>query len=96
MCIGILTKQEGCGDQTSDVSFSLENALDTTPVHSFTFRATLIRWSINPLYVPSVVYIQLGDATIMVGKKEVDKAAKGLNALIDEFTSSLKELVNAG
>ena len=32
----------------------------------------------------------------MVGKKDVDKAAKGLNALIDEFTSSVKELVNAG
>ena len=65
-------------------------------MHSFTFQATPIRWTINPLSAPSVVYIQLGDATIMVGKKDVDKAAKGLNALIDEFTSSVKELVNAG
>ena len=56
----------------------------------------LIRWFINPLSLPSVVYIQLDDATIMVGKKDVDKATKGLNALIDEFTSSVKELVNAG
>ena len=65
-------------------------------MHSFTSQVTPIRWTINPLSVPSVVYIQLGDATIMVGKKDVDKAAKGLNALIDEFTSSVKELVNAG
>ena len=55
-----------------------------------------IRWFINPLSVPSEVYILLGDATIMVGKEGVDKATKGLNALIDEFTSSVKELLNAG
>ena len=63
---------------------------------SFTYPATPIRWLINPLSVPSEVYILLGDATIMVGKEGVDKATKGLNALIDEFTSSVKELVNAG
>ena len=32
----------------------------------------------------------------MTGPKPVDKAAKGLNALVDEFTSAVKELVNAG
>ena len=32
----------------------------------------------------------------MTGPKPVDKATKGLNALIDEFTSAVKELVNAG
>ena len=32
----------------------------------------------------------------MTGKKRVEKVAKGLNALVDEFTSSVKELVNAG
>ena len=32
----------------------------------------------------------------MTGKKPVEKVAKGLNALVDEFTSSVKELVNAG
>ena len=32
----------------------------------------------------------------MVGSKPVDKATKGLNALVDEFTSAVKELVNAG
>ena len=32
----------------------------------------------------------------MVGKKPVDKATKGLNALVDEFTAAVKELVNAG
>ena len=32
----------------------------------------------------------------MSGKKQVDKATKGLGAIIDEFTSSVKELVNAG
>ena len=32
----------------------------------------------------------------MTGPKPVDKAAKGLNALVYEFTSAVKELVNAG
>ena len=32
----------------------------------------------------------------MAGPKQVDKATKGLNALVDEFTSAVKELVNAG
>ena len=32
----------------------------------------------------------------MAGKKDVDKVTTGLSALIDEFTSSVKELVNAG
>jgi hypothetical protein len=32
----------------------------------------------------------------MAGKKGVDKVSSGLTALIDEFTSSIKELVNAG
>lgn len=32
----------------------------------------------------------------MAGKKPVEKVTKGLNALVDEFTSSVKELVNAG
>jgi len=32
----------------------------------------------------------------MASKNPVDKVAKGLTALIDEFTSSVKELVNAG
>ena len=32
----------------------------------------------------------------MTGPKPVDKAAKGLNALVDEFTSAVKELGNAG
>ena len=32
----------------------------------------------------------------MAGPKPVDKATKGLNALVDEFTSAVKELVNAG
>ena len=32
----------------------------------------------------------------MTGPKPVDKAAKGLNALVDEFTSAVKELVYAG
>ena len=30
------------------------------------------------------------------GSKPVEKATKGLNALVDEFTSAVKELVNAG
>jgi len=70
--------------------------LGTILVASSTSQAMPIRWLINPLSSPSVVYIQLHNATIMVGKKDVDKATKGLNALIDEFTSSVKELVNAG
>ena len=32
----------------------------------------------------------------MAGKKGVDKVSTGLTSLIDEFTSSIKELVNAG
>ena len=32
----------------------------------------------------------------MAGKKRVDKVSSGLTSLIDEFTSSIKELVNAG
>ena len=32
----------------------------------------------------------------MAGSKPVEKATKGLNALVDEFTSAVKELVNAG
>jgi uridylate kinase len=32
----------------------------------------------------------------MAGPKQVDRATKGLNALVDEFTSAVKELVNAG
>ena len=32
----------------------------------------------------------------MAGKKQVDKVTKGLNALVDEFTSAVKEMVNAG
>ena len=32
----------------------------------------------------------------MAGPKPVDKATKGLNALVDECTSAVKELVNAG
>ena len=32
----------------------------------------------------------------MTGPKPVDKVTKGLNALVDEFTSAVKELVNAG
>ena len=32
----------------------------------------------------------------MAGTKPVEKATKGLNALVDEFTSAVKELVNAG
>ena len=32
----------------------------------------------------------------MAGKKGVDKVSSGLTSLIDEFTSSIKELVNAG
>ena len=33
---------------------------------------------------------------ILAGSKPVEKATKGLNALVDEFTSAVKELVNAG
>jgi len=32
----------------------------------------------------------------MSGKKRVDLVAEGLSALVDEFTSSIKDLVNAG
>jgi hypothetical protein len=32
----------------------------------------------------------------MSGKKPVEKVTKGLNALVDEFTAAVKELVNAG
>ena len=32
----------------------------------------------------------------MVGKKPVENVTKGLNALVDEFTAAVKELVNAG
>ena len=32
----------------------------------------------------------------MSGPKPVDKVTKGLNALVDEFSSAVKELVNAG
>lgn len=32
----------------------------------------------------------------MTGKKSVDKVSKGLNSLIDEFSSAVKEMVNAG
>ena len=32
----------------------------------------------------------------MAGKKPVEKVTKGLNALVDEFTAAVKELVNAG
>ncbi|MBT3541705.1 MAG: hypothetical protein HN489_11270 [Opitutae bacterium] len=33
---------------------------------------------------------------IMSGKKAVDKVSKGLTSLIDEFSSAVKEMVNAG
>jgi len=32
----------------------------------------------------------------MSGKKAVDKVSKGLTSLIDEFSSAVKEMVNAG
>ena len=32
----------------------------------------------------------------MSGKKSVDKVSKGLTSLIDEFSSAVKEMVNAG
>ena len=32
----------------------------------------------------------------MSGKKAVDKVSKGLTSLIDEFSSAVKEIVNAG
>ncbi len=32
----------------------------------------------------------------MAGKKPVDKVSKGLTSLVDEFTSAVKEMVNAG
>jgi hypothetical protein len=32
----------------------------------------------------------------MSGKESVDKVAKGLGSLIDDFTAAVKELVNAG
>ena len=32
----------------------------------------------------------------MSGKKAVDKDSKGLTSLIDEFSSAVKEMVNAG
>ena len=32
----------------------------------------------------------------MAGKKAVDKVSKGLTSLIDEFSSAVKEMVNAG
>ena len=32
----------------------------------------------------------------MSGKKAVDKVSKGLTSLIDEFSSAVKEVVNAG
>ena len=32
----------------------------------------------------------------MSGKKSVDKVAKGLGSLIDDFTAAVKEIVNAG
>tara|TARA_Y100001978_G_C23281215_1_gene240372 strand:- start:70 stop:348 length:279 start_codon:yes stop_codon:yes gene_type:complete len=32
----------------------------------------------------------------MPGKKAVDKVSKGLTSLIDEFSSAVKEIVNAG
>ena len=35
-------------------------------------------------------------AYFMAGKNPVDKVSKGLTSLIDEFASSVKELVNAG
>ena len=54
------------------------------------------RWLKYPLYSPSVGYILYLHPQFMTGKKPVEKVAKGLNALVDEFTSSVKELVNAG
>ena len=35
-------------------------------------------------------------ALTMSGKKAVDKVSKGLTSLIDEFSSAVKEMVNAG
>ena len=32
----------------------------------------------------------------MAGKRAVDKVSKGLTSLIDEFSSAVKEMVNAG
>jgi len=55
-----------------------------------------IRGFINHVNTPSAVYIEQDGATIMAGKKPVETVTKGLNALVDEFTSAVKELVNAG
>ena len=96
MSIGTLLRRVACGDLILDVSSSSVSAWGTIRAAFSISLVMRIRWFINPLSLPSVVYIQLDDATIMVGKKDVDKATKGLNALIDEFTSSVKELVNAG
>jgi len=54
------------------------------------------RWFIYHLSFPSLGYIYYLLRQFMTGKKRVEKVAKGLNALVDEFTSSVKELVNAG
>ena len=41
-----------------------------------------------------LMYLNLGQT--MSGKKAVDKVSKGLTSLIDEFSSAVKEMVNAG
>ena len=62
----------------------------------FIYLQTKYRGSIYHLSFPSLGYIYYPLPQFMTGKKPVEKVAKGLNALVDEFTSSVKELVNAG
>ena len=57
---------------------------------------TSFRWFINSLRVPSAAYTPTLLAMYMAGPKPVEKVTKGLNSLIDEFSSAVKELVNAG
>lgn len=56
----------------------------------------LLGGSLTPYHFSPDYIIKPSFGYDMAGKKPVDKVSKGLTSLVDEFTSAVKEMVNAG
>jgi hypothetical protein len=102
--IGIYLNQAGCGVQISAGSYNLAKGSAITP----NLSSISLLMHIKGLSYPLKSHLSfMSDAPLRlimakdvpdkrVKENPVNKATRGLNALVDEFTASVKELVNAG